>query len=153
MEGVSYAQAWDYAHGVFEESVKRAEDRGVVLCFEPLAPSETNFVNTAEEGIRFSKEFGSPAMSVILDVKAMSSESKPVPQIIRESAGNFEYFHANDENLKGPGFGEVRYEPIVEALREVRYDGVVSVEVFVFEEGAERIADESRAYLRKVFGC
>ena len=153
MEGVSYEQAWEYARGVFAESVKCAEDRGVVICFEPLAPSETNFVNTAVEGIRFAREFASPAMSVILDVKAMSSEAKPIPQIIRESTGNFEYFHANDVNLKGPGFGEVRYEPIVEALREVGYDGVVSVEVFVFEEGAERIADESRAYLRRVFGC
>lgn len=153
MEGVSYERAWEYAKGVFRDCVKEAEDRGVVICFEPLAPTETNFVNTAVEGIRFAREFQSPAMSVILDVKAMSSEQKSIPEIIRESAGNFEYFHANDQNLKGPGFGEVRYEPIVEALREVKYDGVVSVEVFLFEEGPERIADESRAYLRKVFGC
>ena len=151
LEDVSYAQAWDLAKETFKDSVKTAEDRGVVICFEPLAPSETDFVNTAEEGIRFASEFQSPAMSVILDVKAMCSEQKPIPQIIRESAGRFEYFHANDRNLRGPGFGDVAYEPIVEALREVRYDGIVSVEVFLFDEGPERIAEESIAYLKRVF--
>jgi sugar phosphate isomerase/epimerase len=152
MEGVTYEQAWDWATGVFRDSVRRAEDRGVVICFEPLAPSETNFVNTAEEGRRFAAQFDSPAMSIILDVKAMSSDSKPIPQIIRESAGKFAYFHANDTNLKGPGFGDVDFVPIGAALREVGYDGIVSVEVFTFEEGAEVIATKSRENLRKAFG-
>jgi sugar phosphate isomerase/epimerase len=123
----------------------------VVLCFEPLAPAETNFVNTAAEGIEFARQFQSPAMSIILDVKAMSSESKPIPQIIRESAGCFEYFHANDANLKGPGFGDVDFKPIAAALRDAKYDGVVSVEVFKFEEGPERIATESLRYLHESF--
>jgi len=152
MEGVSYGQAWDWATGVFRDAVKRAEDRRVVICFEPLAPSETNFVNTAEEGRRFAAQFASPAMSIILDVKAMSSETKPVPQIIRESAGKFAYFHANDVNLKGPGFGDVDFVPIAAALRDAGYDGTVSVEVFKFEEGPEAIATRSRDYLRKTFG-
>jgi sugar phosphate isomerase/epimerase len=124
----------------------------VVICFEPLAPAETNFVNTAEEGRKFAAQFKSRAMSIILDVKAMSSEPKPVPQIIGESRGQFEYFHANDTNMKGPGFGDVDFVPIVAALRDARYDGVVSVEVFKFEEGPEAIATRSREYLRKVFG-
>jgi sugar phosphate isomerase/epimerase len=152
MDGVSYEQAWQWATDVFRDAVKRAEDRGVVFCFEPLAPSETNFVNTAEEGRRFAAQFASPAMSIILDVKAMSSESKTVPQIIRESAGKFAYFHANDVNLKGPGFGDVDFRPIAAALRDAGYDGIVSVEVFRFEEGAEAIATRSREYLRKIFG-
>jgi sugar phosphate isomerase/epimerase len=151
-EGVSYEQAWTWATDVFRDAVRRAEERNVVVCFEPLAPSETNFVNTAEEGRRFAAQFDSPAMSIILDVKAMSSESKPVPQIIRESAGRFAYFHANDVNLKGPGFGDVDFVPIGQALREVGYDGIVSVEVFKFEEGAEVIATQSRENLRKAFG-
>ncbi len=151
MDGVSYEQAWDWARGVFADAVKRAEDKGIVICFEPLAPSETNFVNTAAEGIRFAKQFNSPGMSIILDVKAMSSESKPVPQIIRESKGNFAYFHANDVNLKGPGFGDVDFVPIAAALKEVGYDGYVSVEVFKFEEGAEVIATKSIEYLKRVF--
>ena len=145
-DGISYEQAWSWAADVFRDSVKRAEDRGVVICFEPLAPSETNFVNTAAEGIRFAQRFGNTAMSIILDVKAMCAETKPVTQIIRESAGCFEYFHANDRNLKGPGFGDVDFVPIAAALREVDYDGIVSVEVFKFEEGAEVIATKSIEY-------
>ena len=151
MDGVPYEQAWDFAKGTFKDSVRRAEDRGVVICFEPLAPSETNFVNTAAEGRRFAQEIGSSAMSIILDVKAMSSEGRPIPDIIRESRGAFEYFHANDANLKGPGFGEVDFGPIAGALKDVGYEGVASVEVFVFDEGPERIADESIGYLRKTF--
>ena len=153
LPGVSEQQAWDWATDSFRDAVKEAEQRGVVLCFEPLSPVETNFVNTAAEGIRFARQFNSPAMSVIIDIKAMCSEAKPIPQIIRDSAGQFAYFHANDRNLKGPGFGDVDYAPIVTALRDARYDGTVSVEVFKFEEGADAIATRSLEYLKRVFAA
>jgi sugar phosphate isomerase/epimerase len=149
--GVSFEQAWAWATETFQESVKRAEERGVTICLEPLAPTETNFINTAAEAIRFVRQFNSTRFRVILDVKAMSSESKPIPQIIRESWPHFAYFHANDANMKGPGFGEVDFRPIAAALREVGYDGFVSVEVFQFEEGAEVIASRSLEYLKRVF--
>ena len=151
LPGVGADEAWKLATEVFRPSIKHAEQRGVVICFEPLAPSETDFVNTAAEAIRFARQFGSPAMSVILDVKAMSSEGRPIPEIIRESTGQFAYFHANDPNLKGPGFGEMDFVPIAAALRDVAYEGVISVEVFKFEEGPEVIASKSIEYLRKVF--
>jgi sugar phosphate isomerase/epimerase len=150
-KGVTYEQAWDWATQTLRDATKKAEDRGVVICFEPLGPAETNFVNTAAEGIQFAEQFASPAMSVIIDVKAMCTEEKPIPQIIRESAGKFSYFHANDRSLKGPGFGDVDFRPIADALHEVKYDGVVSVEVFDFTEGPEVIATKSLEYLKHVF--
>ncbi|HEY2952034.1 MAG TPA: sugar phosphate isomerase/epimerase family protein [Verrucomicrobiae bacterium] len=152
LEGVSHQQAWAWATETFQRAVTRAEDRAVTICLEPLAPSETNFINTAEEAVRLVRQFDSPACKIILDVKAMSSESKPIPQIIRESWPHFAYFHANDTNLKGPGFGDVDFKPIAAALKDVGYDGVVSVEVFKFEEGPEAIATRSIEYLKKVFG-
>lgn len=151
LDGVAPEQAWIWARETFREAVTRAEDRSVTLCFEPLAPSETNFINTAAEAIRFVKEIPSPNFKIILDVKAMSSEPKTIPEIIRESTPHFAYFHANDRNLKGPGFGDVDFVPIATALREVGYQGVVSVEVFSFEEGPETIARQSLEYLRKSF--
>jgi sugar phosphate isomerase/epimerase len=151
VKDVTYQQAWDWARETFTPSVQRALDADVTICLEPLAPSETNFINTAEEAIRFVKQFDSRSFKIILDVKAMSSEAKPIPQIIRESWPHFAYFHANDTNLKGPGFGEVDFKPIAAALKEVGYDGFVSVEVFKFDEGPEPIATRSIEYLKKVF--
>ena len=150
-EGVSPAQAWDWATACFRKAVEKAEERKVTICFEPLAPSETNFINTAAEAIRFTKQLGSPSFKIILDAKAMCSEAKAIPQIIRESWPHFAHFHANDKNLKGPGFGDVDFKPIAQALKEVDYSGFVSVEVFNFDEGAEAIARGSIEYLRRVF--
>jgi sugar phosphate isomerase/epimerase len=151
LQGVSPQQAWDWATATFRGAAKQAEERAVTLCFEPLSPAETNFINTAAEAIRFAQQFRSPNFKIILDVKAMCSESKPIPQIIRESWPNFGHFHVNDKNLKGPGFGDVDYKPIAAALKEVGYAGYASVEVFQFEEGADVIATKSLEYLRRVF--
>jgi sugar phosphate isomerase/epimerase len=38
-------------------------------------------------------------------------------------------------------------------MRDANYDGVVSVEVFKFEEGAEAIASRSIEYLRRTFAA
>jgi sugar phosphate isomerase/epimerase len=152
LEGVLRQQAWDWTADTFRDAVKRAEDRGVTICFEPLSPAETNFINTAAEAIEFIKPFNSSAFKIIIDVKAMCSESKPIPQIIRESWPHFAHFHANDKNLKGPGFGDVDFTPIAATLKEVGYRGYVSVEVFKFEEGPEVIAGKSIEYMRRIFG-
>jgi sugar phosphate isomerase/epimerase len=151
LAGVELGQARQWTVAVFQAAVERARERGVTICFEPLAPSETNFINTAAEAIELVRQVGRSSFKIILDVKAMSSEGKPIPQIIRESWPHFAYFHANDPNLKGPGFGAVDFHPIAAALKEVGYDGFVSVEVFNFEDGPEVIATKSIDYLRRVF--
>jgi sugar phosphate isomerase/epimerase len=148
MPGVSKEQGREWALGAFRDAVMRAEERNVVICFEPLSPTETNFINTAAEAIEFVGQLRTPHFKIILDVKAMSSESLPIPEIIRRSWPHFAYLHANDKNLKGPGFGEVDFRPIAAALKEVSYDGWMSVEVFNFEGGPEYIASRSFEYLR-----
>ncbi len=152
MPGVSPNQARDWALGTLREPAARAGQRGVIICLEPLGPAETNFIVTAAEALAFVQEMPSPHFKILLDVKAMCSESKTIPQIIRESWPNFAHFHANDKNLKGPGFGEVDFGPIMGALKEVGYGGFVSVEVFNFDEGAETIAAKSLETLRQASG-
>jgi sugar phosphate isomerase/epimerase len=152
MPGVSREQAWEWAAATFRNAVAQAESREVTICFEPLAPVETNFINTAAEAIQFVQRVPSPRFKIILDVKAMCAEAKPIPQIIHDSWPHFAHFHANDRNLKGPGFGDVDFRPIAAALRDVGYEGYVSVEVFNFDDGAEGIAAKSLNYLKNAFG-
>jgi sugar phosphate isomerase/epimerase len=48
--------------------------------------------------------------------------------------------------------GSLDFVPILSTLREIDYTGWVSVEVFDYTPGPERLAKESIEYLRKVEG-
>jgi hypothetical protein len=82
LPNVSFEQAWDWSLETVRQAVARAEARQVTICFEPLGPAETNFINTAEEAIKLVQQVASAYLKMLLDVKAMSSEAKPIPQII-----------------------------------------------------------------------
>jgi len=127
----------------------RAAGRGITICLEPLSPEETNFLTTHTEALDLIRQVDHPNCRLILDLKAMSSEPTPVPDIIRHSAQALAHVHANDANRRGPGFGDTDFVPVFTALREVGYTGYLSVEVFRFDPDPETIARESIAYLRR----
>ncbi|MFM7075819.1 MAG: sugar phosphate isomerase/epimerase family protein [Planctomycetaceae bacterium] len=150
LPGTAPADAIDRLAAVFAELVPVLEETGTVVALEPLAPSETDVLTTAAETVAVVTRIGSPHVRLHLDVKAMSSERRPIPAIIAASAPHLEHFHANDANLRGPGFGTVDFGPIFAALEAAAYRGWVSVEVFDYAPGPERACRESIAYMRGV---
>jgi len=144
-------QARGLAKDAFARPLEAARKRGVTICFEPLSSEETDFINTAGDARAFIEEVGHPNLRLLLDVKAMSSETKPIPEIIRESRQYLTHVHANDANRRGPGFGDTDFGPVAAALKEIGYDGWVSVEVFDFKPDPETIARESLRYLKRFF--
>lgn len=152
LEGISHEQAMEYAADVIKRAMPVLETCGVTLALEPLGPGEGDFLNTAELGIELAEMVDSPNCKLHLDVKAMSTEDKPIDQVIRDSADWIAHFHANDPNLLGPGMGEVEFDPIFRALKDVDYQGWVSVEVFDYKPGAEKICQDSMAYMQAVAG-
>jgi sugar phosphate isomerase/epimerase len=150
LPGVGHAQAAEYAVEVFRGVMPRIAAAGVDLCFEPLAPSDTNFVNTCAQAMELVERVGHPNFRLHMDVKAQSSETGvTVPELIRRYAPIAGHFHAQDVNLRGPGMGDVDFEPILKALVASGYDRWVSVEVFDFSPGAEETARQSIACLRR----
>ncbi|WP_337176441.1 sugar phosphate isomerase/epimerase family protein [Paludisphaera sp.] len=149
LPGVSYEQAEDYAVEAFRRIMPAIGDHGVDLCLEPLAPSETNFLNTCAQAEAVIARVGHPNFKLHMDVKAQSSEAESVPDLIRRHARAAGHFHAQDVNLQGPGMGDVDFGPILKALVDSGYDRWVSVEVFDFSPGAKETARRSIECLRK----
>jgi len=148
-EGYTREQAEDFALDSLSYCLRALEEGRVNLCLEPLTPAETNFMNTAAEGAAMCRRLAHPYVKLHLDVKAMSVETKPTPDVIRENKEYFRHFHANDPNKRGPGFGDTDFKPIFQALRDVNYTNWVSVEVFDYSPDPETIARESIRYMRE----
>jgi sugar phosphate isomerase/epimerase len=139
--GVTHAQAMSYAEEVFTRIMPRVAEAGVAFCIEPLAPSETDFLNTCDQANDLIARVGHPSFVLHMDVKAQSGEvGTTVPDLIRAHAAKAGHFHAQDPNLRGPGMGDVDFGPILRALVESGYDRWVSVEVFDYSPGAVETA-------------
>jgi sugar phosphate isomerase/epimerase len=167
--------AWQRAVELLSSVLDQARDQNLTICFEPLSPAETNFINTVEEGMKMVRQINHPNFKIHLDVKAMCSETFGVPpsggedfsdprkrgtpnenpghsvaDIIRSvKAADIGHFHVNDPNLYGPGMGDVDYAPIAQAIRDVGYDKWLSVEVFKYDPDPETIARKSIDYLHQ----
>ncbi|MBI5394673.1 MAG: sugar phosphate isomerase/epimerase [Verrucomicrobia bacterium] len=149
-EGVTFEQGMERAVAVFKSVMPWAKVRGITIAIEPLARTETNFINTAAQGRELVRRVGDPRFALHLDVKAMSDEGTPIPDIIRASRGVVHY-HANDPNLRGPGTSGLDHRPFAAALREIGYDGYISIEVFKYDPDPETIAREGIEYLKKAY--
>jgi sugar phosphate isomerase/epimerase len=150
LPGVDYDDAEAYAAEVLHTAIGICASLDVTIGLEPLGPAEGDFLLNAKAGIRLVEMVGSPHCKLHLDVKAMSSEDRPIPEIIRDCRQWLVHFHANDPNLLGPGMGEVDFRPIFAALKEINYTGWVSVEVFKYEPSPDEIARRSIEYMRRI---
>jgi sugar phosphate isomerase/epimerase len=149
LPGVSHEQAMELAADCIRAAMPTLEECGVTLAVEPLGPKDGNFLLTAQLGRQLCEMIASPHCRLHLDCKAMASESKPIPQLIRENRGLMEHFHANDPNMRGPGMGDLDFVPIFQALAEIDYRGWVSVEVFDYAPGVEALARDSIKYMEE----
>lgn len=149
LPGVTHEKALEYAKEVFTRALPVLEKTDVTIAIEPLSPRTTTFLRTAKEAMELVKLVDSPRFRLILDCYAMSTEKRPIPELIRAHRSHLVHFHANDPNGQGPGFGELDFVPILEALRDIRYDGWISVEVFDNSPGAEVLARKSILSLRE----
>jgi sugar phosphate isomerase/epimerase len=107
-----------------------AKEQGVTVALEPVNALASNFINTTQEGIGVVEEIGNPYFRLMLDTSHMFINDKDMIQSVYEAKGYVTYVHATDSNRLYPGSCKLDFGAFIQALREIGYEGWISVEVF-----------------------
>lgn len=149
-KGWDRKECWKYAVDVFAGCTTEMKKNDVTYCIEALTGKETNILNSISEAKRMIADVDHPNFQTMVDTKAAFAEDKPHVDVIAEAGKAMRHVHVNDSNLRGPGFGDLGFGPILRALKDRAYDGYVSVEVFDFKPDPKTIAAKSIGYLRGI---
>ena len=130
----------------------QAEARGVTFALEPLARPYSDILNTLDETVRVVRSIGSPAVQTMIDCRQTSALGTPldVAALISRHHEHIRHVHLNEPDGRHPGTGDFPFQTLLAALRKVSYAGWLSLEVFNFEAGGERIARETARFIRNV---
>ncbi len=148
------AQADEVAKNFFGALGKTAAERGVVLCIEPNAPQyNCDYITTADEGARLVRSIGSTGIGLHLDTACMALAGDDIGMAIRRYADILEHFHVSAPMLDHvEPRDDVDYQAAADALREVGYGKVISIEMRPGEQGknTQRV-EESVRFVQQIF--
>ncbi len=134
----------------FAAAAEAAARAGVVYCIEPLSRRQTQFINTVEEAAGIVRAIGNSALRTMIDCSAAGqAETETVADLVRRwvPTGLIGHIHFNDPNRRGPGEGEMRFAPILAALKASNYAGDCAIEPFVYEPDGRTCAARQIGYL------
>jgi sugar phosphate isomerase/epimerase len=111
------------------EIAQYAQRLGVVLILEPVNRYEINFINSVDDGAALLDKLAIPNMKLMPDVFHMNIEDVSIEGNLKKYIKQIAYIHFADSNRLAPGWGHLDFRSIVCALREVSYEGWISVEI------------------------
>ena len=109
---------------------------------------------------------GHPRLGLLLDTFHMNIEERRIGDAIRSAKGHISHFHTCENDRGAPGSGHVDWVEVRDALRDVGYDGVCSIESYNpdvsalaqrlsiwrrFAPSQDQLCSEGLAFLRNLF--
>jgi D-psicose/D-tagatose/L-ribulose 3-epimerase len=123
-------QEWEWAKAGLRAAARRAQELGVDLCIEPLNRFETYFLNTQQDAARLVREVEMPNVRVHYDTfHANIEESRPV-ESLRALGKELGHVHISENNRGIPGTGHVDWRGTLSTLKDMGYDGWLTIESF-----------------------
>ena len=122
----------EWKHGVecWQQLGPWLSQHGVSAAIEPLNRFETYFLNTAADAARFCDEVGHSNVGILFDTFHANIEEKNIADGYRSVARHLKHVHTCENDRGTPGSGHIEWEPVFAALREINYDGWLTIESF-----------------------
>ena len=113
----------------------KIQDHGTCLCFEPLGPNDSDFINSAYEAQEIVEAINHSSLRSQLDAKALFENDEASIEVFRATKSTLIHFHANEPGLNVLGHsGHIDHASFGSYLHEIGYEGFVSIEQRMLNE-------------------
>ena len=106
-----------------------AASLGVDLTLECWNRYGTYMLNRLDEGARMWLETGLTNGGIMADTFHMNVEERSISGAIRDFADLLNHVHLSDSNRLAPGLGHIDFTEVLQALRDVGYEGGLAFEL------------------------
>ncbi len=118
---------WKWVVDGLREVYAHAQKSGVRMALEPLNRFETYFMNRGDQALCLADAVG-PDCGICLDVFHMNIEEVDMFAAVKKARGRLVDVHVAENNRLAPGMGNVAWPKLVQTLREIGYDGALTME-------------------------
>lgn len=105
-----------------------AGEIGTTLFVEPLNRYEDGIVNRLEQAVGLCEQVGAGSLAVAADLFHMNIEETNLAEAIRRTGARLGHVHVADSNRCQPGAGHLDFRPLMSAIREIGFDGWLTLE-------------------------
>ena len=151
MQGPSgQTESPDVARGHLAEALQdggsHAARYNVPLIYEPLNRYETRQCVTVAEGVELIDALETDNVKLLCDLFHMNIEETDIAAALKHGGEHVGHIHFVDSNRRPVGCGHMQYGPIIDALREIQYDGYLCAEAFPYPDPHTAARQTMRAY-------
>ncbi|HWB96509.1 MAG TPA: sugar phosphate isomerase/epimerase family protein [Bryobacteraceae bacterium] len=126
---------WKWAVECYQSLGPVLARHGVTIALEPLNRFETYFLNTAADAVALCDQIGHPNVGILFDTFHANIEEKDIAAGYRTAAKHLKHVHTCENDRGIPGSGHVEWAAVFQALRDIGYDGWLTIESFGFSLG------------------
>ena len=157
----SWEQEWSWAVEGIRKAGEYAATKNINLTLEAWNRYETYFINRVEQALDMVNEINLPNVGVMGDTYHMNIEEANIGDALRSLGDKLYYLHIADSNRAAPGRGHIDFDEVGQALKDINYQGWVSMELLpaaadpfggkICEEFYDQYTEESIVFLNKLF--
>ena len=125
--GTRERDAWKWAMEGLSEVADYAAKSGVTLMLEPTA-TDSNLVESCEDAINMMEDIGKENVKLMFDTTHALYRNEVPSDYVYQMGKNLKHIHMADYDRKAPGTNGCDFLDIMQALKDIGYDGYVTME-------------------------
>ena len=123
-------QEKQWSNEMLWEAADYAQKANIILAPEAVNRFECYLYNTMADLGAMAKEVNHPNLGAMFDTHHANIEEKSQAEAIKTIAPVLKHVHISENDRGTPGSGQVHWDEVFKALKEVKYDGWLTIEAF-----------------------